>query len=174
MKKYISPSLAMTTFIGLFLASCTHSNMQPIEDDYVNNEWELFPASETTVSDSTVSTADFSPTQFQTIELPATVLSGLRQNGQFEDIYYNKGLEKIDPAPFQNPWWYRKELVLDNPDSGTHHQLILEGINYKAELWINGQEVSRDQPMEGAFGIYHYQITPFISKGKNIIAVKVS
>jgi exo-1,4-beta-D-glucosaminidase len=174
MKKNNFPKLAIVTIIGLFLTSCTSSDMQQIGDEYINSAWELFPAAKATVSDSIVSTADFSPAEAQTIELPATVLSGLRQNGQFEDIYYNQGLEKIDPAPFQQPWWYRKEIVLENPDSSIHHQLILEGINYKAELWINWQKASSNQPMEGAFGIYDYQITPFLVKGKNIIAVKVS
>lgn len=173
MKKSIFSTMALTTFFGLFAASCTNTTMPGVGDEYINSGWKLFPASETAVSDSTISTDDFSLTEAQTIELPATVLSGLRQNGQFENIYFNKSLEKIDPTQFQQPWWYRKEIVVEKTNPELHHQLILEGINYKAELWINGKEVSRDQPMEGAFGIYHYQITPFLSKGKNIIAVKV-
>ncbi len=174
MKKHISLTFPLAVYLALFLISCTNTTMPKIEDNYINSEWKLFSTAETHVSDSIVSTAEFTPSKAQTIELPATVLSGLRQNGKFEDIYFNKGLEEIDPAPFQEPWWYRKEITIKNTDSLVQHQLILEGINYKAELWINGQEVSRNEPMEGAFGIYNYQITPFLSKGKNIIAVKVS
>jgi len=171
MKKTIGIILTLTAMSSIFFSSC-NKKKDIAKDVYINEKWELFPASDD--NDSVISTGSFTPKQAEIIKLPATVLSGLRQNGHYEDLYFNMGLKKTDKTPFKQPWWYRKELTISKSEIKLNHQLILEGINYKADLWINGEKISKSNQIEGAFGIYQFNISPFLTPGKNIIALKVS
>jgi exo-1,4-beta-D-glucosaminidase len=172
MKKVSFILLTLAGISGLHLTSCANQESM-VQDSTINDEWELFAASTTDAEDSTISTSQFAPSNAENIKLPATVLSGLRQNGHFEDLYFNMGLKKIDKKPFSKPWWYRKELTLEQSGADLNYQLIFEGLNYKADLWINGQKISGPGQMEGAFGVYQFNVTPLLTEGKNIIAVKV-
>ncbi|MGM0377902.1 MAG: glycosyl hydrolase 2 galactose-binding domain-containing protein, partial [Bacteroidota bacterium] len=124
------------------------------KDRYINQDWELFSSTKLNDGGEVISTNEFEPAEKYQVELPATVLAGLRQNGLYPDIYYDKAIEEIDGSRFEVPWWYRKELVIKESGKDAFHQVILEGTNYKAELWINGQRVAEEDTMEGAFGIH--------------------
>ena len=173
MRQKKSRLTAILSIVSLTLISCIQANMQQAEEIYINNQWQLFPAATNAVSDSIVSTSGFEASDAVNISLPATVLSGLRQNGRYEDIFFNMGLRKVDESLFKSPWWYRKEVTIAEPSPGINYQLILEGINYKAELWINGYEINGSTRMEGAFGIYNHPVTPYLKAGNNTIAIKI-
>jgi len=45
-------------------------------------------------------------------------------------------------------WWFRKELEV-SPARGTHASLQLDGINYRANVWLNGERIAGSDEVVG-------------------------
>lgn len=172
MKRRLSLFLAIVAGI-MQLASCTSDQDLTSYEMEMNKGWQLISSASLDVGGEQISKVNFGTQQGVPVDIPATVLSGLIQNGHYPDIYYNKQLESVDKTIFEVPWWYRHDFQVEKTGNNLHHQIILEGINYKANLWINGKKIAGDDIMEGSFGIYNFDITQFVSKGKNAVAIEI-
>lgn len=53
-------------------------------------------------------------------------------------IYLNT-TTKSGRNPWQDPYWYRTEVVLPKSYKGKKVWLTLNGINYRADVWVNGR-----------------------------------
>ncbi|GAG37725.1 unnamed protein product, partial [marine sediment metagenome] len=82
-------------------------------------------------------------------------------------------LEKIPTEPFEFSWWYRKEFDLQGNKPFEHVRLEFDGINYKANIWLNGKQIASSDSILGAFRIFKLDITKTVKSGKNILAVEV-
>ena len=49
----------------------------------------------------------------------------------------------------------------------------MEGINYKADLWLNGRKLPGMIVLKGLFGIFTFDVTKNIVTGKNVIAIEI-
>ena len=129
------------------------------------------------------------------VKVPSTVLTGLVANGVYPDPYsglnnmlipdasdeFNKQykLEQFshlpnDPNPWKKPYWYRTVFTVPASDQGRHFQLILKGINYRAAVWVNGNQISDSTDMAGMFAEYSLDISKVIRAGEeNIMAVRI-
>lgn len=129
------------------------------------------------------------------VTVPSTVLKGLVDNKVYPDPYsglnnmlipdasdeFNKkyNLEQFshlpnDPNPWKKPYWYRTTFNIPVADRGRHFQLIFKGINYRASVWVNGQQVADSTQMAGMFAQYSLDISKQIKPGKeNVLAVKI-
>jgi exo-1,4-beta-D-glucosaminidase len=159
--------------ISFFALSLLPINAKSFSETSLNNDWILFSFEKTNVEGSIISTSDFRLNDFYKTDIPKTVLAALVENGVYQNPYFGKNLLNISEEQFQKPWWYRKEFNIDETGENINYQLTLEGINYKAELWINGKMVAGEDKLEGAFGIFDFNITGYLVKGKNIIAIKI-
>jgi len=120
-----------------------------------------------------ISTAGFSIENWYKTSVPTTVLAALVKNNLYTDIYFAKNLEKISVDQFQQSWWYRKEFNLDSLSSAANARLLLEGINYRANIWLNGKKAVSADEIFGSFRIFDIDITSLIHTGKNILALEV-
>jgi exo-1,4-beta-D-glucosaminidase len=120
-----------------------------------------------------ISTSGFSIEGWYKTSVPATVLAALVKNNLYKDIYFAKNLEKIPGDQFQQSWWYRKEFNLEALPSVSTARLLFEGINYRANIWLNGKKAGSADEIFGAFRIFAIDITSLIHAGKNILAVEV-
>jgi len=127
--------------------------------------------------------------------VPSTVLTGLVANNVYPDPYqglnnmlipdasdeFNKkyDLEKFshlpnDPNPWKKPYWYRTSFKVPADDQGRHFQIIFKGINYRAAVWVNGQQIADSTQMAGMFAQYSFDVSKFIKAGEeNALAVKI-
>lgn len=138
-----------------------------------NSGWTVFSSEKTNADGKNISQSGFIISDSYKTGIPKTILAALVENGVYKDPYFGENLEKIPVEPFKHPWWYRKEFIINEVDKNINYQLILEGINYKADLWINGKLVAGDDKIEGPFGIFNFNITKYITIRKNVIAIKV-
>jgi hypothetical protein len=128
------------------------------------------------------------------VKVPSTVLSGLVANRIYPDPYtgmnnmlipdasdsFNRqyNLEQYsflpgEPNPWKKPYWYRTTFMVPD-EKGRHHELIFKGINYRAEVWLNGKQIADSADMAGMFAEYSLDVTPYIrSGGVNALAVKI-
>jgi exo-1,4-beta-D-glucosaminidase len=83
--------------------------------------------------------------------------------------------EMPQDSPYAVPWWYRKEFEVPPAFSGKTVWLAFRGINYRADIWINGKKVAGSDQVVGAFRRYEFDVTLFVKVGaKNVVAVEVS
>ena len=156
----------------LLFAFCDYAQENPSTIELSDN-WFIYPSEKLNVKESIVSSQGYSTIGWYKTEIPKTVLAALVENGIYKDPYYGMNLSKIAKSDFEHPWWYRKEFEIDNNIKGNYYQLIFEGINYKADLWVNGKKIASKDEFEGSFGMFTFNITSVVLKGTNVIAVKI-
>ncbi len=75
--------------------------------------------------------------------------------------------------------WYRYVFDYANLDSpkqknvvkkGLRKWIRFEGVDYFCDVWVNGYYLGSH---EGYFSSFHFEITPYLRKGDNVLAVKV-
>lgn len=115
-----------------------------------------------------VSTGDWLPT-----EVPATVMAALVRNGVHKDPFFGRHLETISPEPFKKAWWYRTEFTADASEPGDHTRLLFDGLNYRADVWLNGVKIADKATVAGTFRTFDLDVTAHLRKGVNALAVEV-
>jgi len=114
-------------------------------------------------------TADWIPTT-----VPTTVLAALVQHGNYgSDIFFGTNLAKISPAPFTNSWWFRNEISISKDQATENADLIFDGINYRANIWLNGEQIADAENTFGAFRIFQFDVSGRLKRGKNVLAVEI-
>lgn len=139
----------------------------------INSGWELQSSEIEKESGAIISTNNYESNDWYTIELPATVISALRQNGEYADIFYADNIEKIDKSRFESPWWYRKVFTLDKKSADDVVQLRFEGLNYQANIWMNGELLADTNKIEGPFSRWTLNVTPHVTTGENVVAIEI-
>ena len=64
-----------------------------------------------------------------------------------------------DPNPWKKPYWYRTTFKVPAADKGRHFQLIFKGINYRAAVWLNGEQITDSTQMAGMFAQYSLDVS---------------
>jgi exo-1,4-beta-D-glucosaminidase len=106
--------------------------------------------------------------------VPSTVLGTLVESNVYRDIFFGKNLEKVPTAPFEAPWWYRKEFIVPGGPGLTHFWLEFDGINYRANVWLNGQKIGDAGKIYGAYRRFAIDVTENVKRTeKNVLAVEV-
>lgn len=139
----------------------------------LNDGWQLFSSENTHTDGAIISSDGFDSKYGYPIMLPSTVMNGLIQNNRFPDIFEPFVLENMSKEPYEVPWWYRKEFHLNQLTSNDFYQITFEGINYKANVWLNGTLISDEKHIQGSYGVWNFDITESLKEGKNILAVEI-
>ncbi len=121
-----------------------------------------------------ISTPSFKPDGWYSAEVPTTVLAALVRDKVYTDIFFSKNLDKISPEPFKKSWWYRTEFEIPKNKNLNTAKLIFDGINYRANIWLNGIQVANSDSIEGCFRRFEINISKAAKFGtKNILAVEI-
>jgi exo-1,4-beta-D-glucosaminidase len=103
--------------------------------------WHLRSSADVSAGGAAISQPGFSTAGWTAATVPATVLAALVKSGEVRDPYHGRNLETIPTSRFTVPWWYRTELAVDEPLPASS-RLVFHGINYSAEVWLNGERVA--------------------------------
>ncbi len=77
-------------------------------------------------------------------------------------------------SPYRCGWWYRTQFDVPAADAGQTFNLQFDGINYSAEIWVNGQRIADPSQVRGAYRTYEFDVSRHVHPGaKNFLAVKV-
>jgi hypothetical protein len=105
--------------------------------------------------------------------VPGTVLTTLVANGVYPDPYYGLDNLGIPDSLARTDWWYETEFdATPAPKrSGERTWLIFDGINYRAEIFLNGQRIG---DIAGAFMRGRFDVTEILRRGGgNNLAVHI-
>jgi exo-1,4-beta-D-glucosaminidase len=168
---------ALGTFASFLLASIFSScqrGKQVLHQEIVLSEgWVVQSAERIKALPEAISASDLDLTGWYPASVPSTVLATLIKNGEYQDPFFGRNLERIPGERFDVSWWYRKEFDLPQGKKLPYVRLCFDGINYRANVWLNGKRLATREQIVGAFRVFELDITEVARPGKNILAVEV-
>ncbi len=153
--------------------------------------WTLQSSYKVEAKGEAVSTPAFQPKDWYAVSVPTTVVAALIKHKVYPDPFFGTNLRAFPgvtypiganfsniamqpDSPFIVPWWYRKEFVLPASFKGKTIWLNFGGINYRANIWLNGKQLAKSEDVSGAWRTYEFDITSYAVLGKpNVLAVQV-
>ncbi len=106
--------------------------------------------------------------------IPTTVLAALVKNKVYQDIYYADNLKRIPTDPFKVSWWFRTEFDCPAVPGRDRVELEFDGINYRANIWLNGTKIADAVRIFGTFRQFRLDVTGTVRKdARNALAVEV-
>ena len=135
--------------------------------------WRMTSAKNVTGNDAAISEPGYDASRWYPVKhMPATVLQILEENGVYKNLYY--GMNLATPGDlWKQDWWYRTTFVA--PPGREVYSLIFKGINYRADIWLNGHKVANRAAVVGMYDAFEFNVTEFIQAGRpNGLAVKVT
>lgn len=106
--------------------------------------------------------------------MPGTVLQILQDAGVYQNLYYGMNLlTEVPQDLYMRDWWYRSTFTA--PAGQQTYQLDFPGINYRADIWLNGHRIADSRQIVGMYVDHHLDVTEWIAPGgPNTLAVKVT
>ena len=137
--------------------------------------WQMQSVTKDASAGSLVSQSNFIPKGWYPVSVPTTIIAGLMANKVYDfDPFFGTNFQKLNDPALDKPWWFRKSFSLPVSQKGKDVVLKLHGINYKANLWINGKLVADSDKIVGPFRIIDLDITKYIKAvGVNVLALEI-
>src|SRR5918911_3911590 len=158
---------------------------------FLKEGWSIRSSSEVKESGDVLSGAGFRPLGWYKASVPSTVVATLVENKILPDPFFGMNLlsfpgcsypiganfsklEMPEDSPYRVSWWYRKEFHLPAGYRGQHLWLHFDGINFRANVWLNGRKIADAKEMAGTFRRFELNITDVSRAGEvNTLAVEV-
>jgi exo-1,4-beta-D-glucosaminidase len=153
--------------------------------------WSLQSSTRVAEPGEEISTPKFQPKDWYSVTVPTTVVAALVKSKVYPDPTFGMNLRSLPgvsypiggnfsnfpmqpDSPFAVPWWYRKEFSLPVDYAGKEIWLRFKGINYRANIWLNGKAIATQETVAGAWRSYEFNVTAAAEPGKtNVLAVEV-
>jgi glycosyl hydrolase family 2/Ig-like domain-containing protein/concanavalin A-like lectin/glucanase superfamily protein len=134
--------------------------------------WTMIPAPKVNADGRSISQAGFDAHDWMSATVPGTVLTTMVDRGMYPDPDYGLNNLAIPESLNKQDYWYRVEFHAPRTARGCRLTLTFEGINYHADVWLNGQSLGS---IRGAFIRGTFDVTDVVKPEKaNVLAVRVS
>ena len=182
------------SIIGLLFVICSLHIFAQIPNYYRDNQriyldsqdghhgqfkWQMYKAVDISAPAEEISKPDYQTVNWMPAVVPGTILNSLVYNKVYPDPYFglnNKLDKQIIPDLAKTgrdfyTYWFRTEFDVPDDYKDKVIWLQIDGINYRAEIWVNGYLLGN---MAGMFKPDYINITDFAHVGKkNALAIKV-
>ena len=176
---------------SLFLIVAVRSAATAQEQLMLHNGWLIQSSAKVGADGAGISSTSYRPSDWYSATVPSTVVGALVENGTYRDPFFGMNLRQIpgttfpiganfvhtamDPSsPYAVPWWYRTTFRVPVTMRGRRITLHFDGINYRANIWLNGRRLADSAAVAGTFRRYEFDITPMARRGApNAVAVEV-
>ncbi len=163
----------------------------PAGRTYLHKNWQIQSSCEVKSAGEQISTAGFDASAWHKAEIPATVVGALVTDKTYPDpncatnldsfpgmSHSNKELfanhDMPEGSPFRCSWWYRTEFRAPMAAGGNVEWLNFLGINYRANIWLNGQKIADAYDVAGTYRSYEFNVSKFLKPGTtNALAIEV-
>jgi hypothetical protein len=134
--------------------------------------WKLAAAPDVKATGEAISKTGFATRDWLAATVPGTVLTTMIDRGIYPDPDYGLNNLAIPESLAHQDYWYRAEFKAPPQSRGRRLTLTFEGVNYAAEVWLNGKKLGG---FTGAFLRGKFDVTSLITAtGENVLAVRVS
>jgi len=192
MKRCCLSFLSLLIFSHYLLAQDVRRGEYPGESAIrLTTGWMLQSSAKVVEGGELLSTVQYRPKEWYPATVPTTVVAALVRNKVYPDPTYGMNVRLIpgttyrigtnfsnvampSDSPFAVPWWYRKEFLLPRDYAGKTIWLRFGGINFRADLWMNGRQVGSHDDVAGAWRTYEFDVSSIAQPGKtNVLAVRI-
>jgi exo-1,4-beta-D-glucosaminidase len=153
--------------------------------------WTIQSSADVREAGAVLSTPAFQPRGWYPATLPSTVLNALIASHVYPDPYFGMNLWSITgtsypigmnfsnlpmppESPFRHSWWYRTDFKLPADYQGKTVWLGCDGINFRANVWLNGRQIASADRMAGAWRLFEFDVTAAAKPGDtNSLAIEV-
>jgi exo-1,4-beta-D-glucosaminidase len=153
--------------------------------------WVIQSSADVRETGAALSLASFRSTGWYATTAPTTVFSALVAAKKYPDPYFGMNLRDTpgvkygigvnfsnvampDDSPFRKPWWFRTEFKLPADYRGKTVWLGFDGINFRANVWLNGKQVADSKKVAGAWRLFALDVTSAAKTGEtNALAIEI-
>ncbi len=153
----IALAVALTGFVGAARAAAPAAIT-------LSTGWHLQDIVKVPEAGDVVSKAGYQPASWFKATVPGTVLTTLVNEKVYPEPLYGENNRNIPDSLCRTSYWYRTEFTVPVNFAGKRVWLNFEGINYTAQVWVNGQKAGDD--IRGAFTRGTFDVTALVSPGQ--------
>jgi exo-1,4-beta-D-glucosaminidase len=191
-----APSVAVHPSVAVPDPQLTRGKDGPVLGRLVlTQNWFIKSTLQVPEKDENVSSPGFKVQGWFPATMPSTVLSVLVKNGVYPDPRIGMNNFRIPDVsdafnkkhdlsrfsylpdhrnPWQDPYWFRTEFQLPRSEAGRQFWVNFDGLNYRADVWLNGHCVANAKNTVGMFRRFKFNVTPHARPGEtNVLAVKI-
>jgi hypothetical protein len=141
-------------------------------DTWALAAWRLLPAPGLDAGGERLSLPEYDDSRWYAAVVPGTVLTTLIARGVYPDPDYGLNNLAIPDSLARQDYWYRSAFDAPVDLRGRRLTLTFKGINYAAEVWLNGRRVGA---IKGAFIRGVFDVTGELQPGRrNALAVRIA
>lgn len=164
---------------------------QKTEKFALRDDWRLQSSVKVEAKGEVISSMNFAPDGWHNVTVPTTVVAALVKDKTLPDPFFAMNLRQFagvtypiggnfsniamqPDSPYAVSWWYRKQFSAPASYSGKTVWLNFRGINYRANVWLNGKQIANSDEIAGAWRTYELNVTDALKPGaENVLAVQV-
>ena len=153
--------------------------------------WLIQSSAKAGVDGARISTIRYRPDGWYRATVPSTVVGTLVDDGVYRDPFFGMNLRSLPgmtypiganfvhtamspESPFAVAWWYRTTFATPAGARGRHVTLGFDGINYRANIWLNGRRIADSSQIAGTYRRYELDVTDALAaRGSNVLAVEI-
>jgi exo-1,4-beta-D-glucosaminidase len=183
--------LSFAPVLSTAFAATRYPGDSPGAPVFLHSNWRLESSCKTSAKPEAISLPGFDDSKWHPALVPGTVVGALVADKTLPDPNYGKNLNSFpgaftnnkiqaanldmpDGSPFRCSYWLRTEFAV--PAAYANHAAWLHflGINYRANIWLNGKQLANRSEVAGAYRAYEFSIGGLLHmQGKNALAVEV-
>ena len=199
--RLLSAQFVVMMFVAsCFLLSLDRSACQSLEQNasghkterlVLRDDWRLQSSVKVEAKGEAISSMNFAPDGWHNVTVPTTVVAALVKDKTLPDPFFAMNLRQFSgvtypiggnfsniamqpDSPYAVSWWYRKQFSAPASYSGKTVWLNFRGINYRANVWLNGKQIANSDEIAGAWRTYELNVTDALKPGaENVLAVQV-
>ena len=158
----------------------------------LRQNWAIQSSADVRENGAALSVPGFRPPRaWHPATLPSTVFGALVAARVYPDPYFGANLRSAPgvsypigfnfsnapmPAdsPFRKSWWFRTEFKLPAEYRGKTLWLGFDGINFRANVWLNGKQIAASDKLAGAWRLFEFDVTAAAKPGdSNALAIEI-
>ncbi len=158
---------------------------------FLHGHWTIQSSAQVKEKGDMLSQLDFRPRNWYPARVPSTVAGTLVDNKVYADPLVGMNLRLMpgcsypiganfslrpmpEDSPFRVSWWYRTEFRLPVSYRDRNIWLHFDGINFRANIWLNGKQIATSDQIAGTFRVHELNIRDTARAGEiNTLAVEV-
>jgi exo-1,4-beta-D-glucosaminidase len=183
--------LSSTVLFGFLLLSALGAPPEAIGKFLLRDGWMIQSSRNALERGEVLSTQTYKPSNWYPAVVPTTVLAALVDDKVYEDPYVGMNLRSIPgttypigdnfsgylmppESPFFGSWWYRNEFRLPPAFREKTVSLHLDGINFRANIWLNGMQIGDAKIVAGSSRAFEFNVSGLVKPdAPNVLAVEV-
>jgi len=182
-------------FLLMTLSGAAKAHVKPApaqpEKIFLRERWTIQSSVLVKEKAEVLSQRGFQPKDWYSARVPSTVVGTLVDDKVYADPFVGMNLRAIpgcnypiganfsllpmpEDSPFRVSWWYRTEFHLPAGYHGRKIWLHFDGINFRANIWLNGKQIAASDQIAGTFRVHELNVSDTARAGEiNTLAVEV-